>query len=268
MPTLSKRRLHLRDLQLKKLRLTEIDTPRETDTSSESDVAESHHKEFEQLCDSELRFNVDDIADLFHLCLEKVDLRRLSVLMFVTLQYLNVTWRDSDNFLKDIEGLCYETTRKWARVFKIGDFEEFCVENRGGKRIVQFYDVFPDIELNAKAYAIIRSSKKTADFTVKDLAIYIDDQFHTINNIAKVNTDCLVRSVASCRLDLRAWGGRFEANTQRPYFEGHERPDVVNDRENFVKYFLERKKKYFTVSDDEQPAMGSSNCSFIMRFDM
>ncbi|CAF3889700.1 unnamed protein product, partial [Rotaria sp. Silwood1] len=66
--------------------------------------------------------------------------------------------------------------------------------------------------------------------------------------------DPYVRSERSCRLDLKKWGAKFEKNSQRPYFEGHERDDVVNNRNMFINYFLSRENHYYTLTDDETPS--------------
>jgi hypothetical protein len=49
----------------------------------------------------------------------------------------------------------------------------------------------------------------------------------------------LIRSERQIYNDLISWGFKFDANKKRPYFEGHERPDVVDHRKKF--YFLDRK---------------------------
>ena len=54
----------------------------------------------------------------------------------------------------------------------------------------------------------------------------------------------LVRSEESCRVDLLKWGARWQSNKSRPYFEGHERADVVEARESFVNYFLDNQHLY------------------------
>ena len=54
-------------------------------------------------------------------------------------------------------------------------------------------------------------------------------------------------------MDLRGWGAKFEANLQRPYFEGHERDDVVKHRNKFINYFLAHKAYYYTITDDDTP---------------
>ncbi len=56
----------------------------------------------------------------------------------------------------------------------------------------------------------------------------------------------LIRSVSSCNIDVLKWGARWDDNKNRPYFEGHEREDVVEARNKFFKYFLENKELYFT----------------------
>jgi hypothetical protein len=60
-----------------------------------------------------------------------------------------------------------------------------------------------------------------------------------------------VRLFFHSSLDLRRWGARFKENGARPYFEGHERSDVVESRLQFINYFLDRKQYYYTVTDDE-----------------
>jgi hypothetical protein len=37
-------------------------------------------------------------------------------------------------------------------------------------------------------------------------------------------------------------------NSNRPYYEGHERADVILAREEFVKYFHERRHLYYTLT--------------------
>ncbi|CAF1516782.1 unnamed protein product [Rotaria sordida] len=152
-----------------------------------------------------------------------------------------------------------DTLTLWGReIGALSDLDLFCGDNRGGKRIAEFYDVYPEIELAAKSYSIERCANKSADFTALDLAIFIDQNYYELINTTKDKNTNLIRSVPSCRLDLRRWGARFDSNSKRPYFEGHERVDVVCERENFVKYFLDRTDQYNTVSDDENPLWKTS----------
>ena len=161
-------------------------------------------------------------------------------------------WRKLREAEGRLEGVV-ETAHQWAESFLSGDLEVLDEEGRGGKHCESLFDVFPELETEAKAFAIKCCSRKTADFTVVDLANFVDRKLYEITQTVKA-TDCLVHSIESCRLDLRRWGAKFRANSQRPYFEGHERADVVAHRQEFVTYFRERKDQYYTITEGEQPA--------------
>ena len=69
--------------------------------------------------------------------------------------------------------------------FLIGDFEEFNKEQRGGKRGDSFYDVYPEIEADAKAYAAIECSKKSGEFLAEHLAKFIDTKHYDLSGEIK-----------------------------------------------------------------------------------
>ncbi|CAF3360349.1 unnamed protein product, partial [Rotaria sp. Silwood2] len=130
---------------------------------------------------------------------------------------------------------------------------EFNSDNRGGNLKGSFYDIFPDIENEAKLFAANECQKRTSDFKAADLRNFIDAKFYEVTGLNKNSNDSFIRSERSCRLDLKNWGAKFEKNSQRPYFEGHEREDVVKHRNTFINYFLSRKNHYYTLNDDETP---------------
>ena len=104
-----------------------------------------------------------------------------------------------------------------------GSFDQFISEDRDGKHIANFYDVFPDIELSAKNYSVQRRAAKAADFDSFELSKVVDEQFYVLSGIKKELNELLICSVKSCRLVSRRWGVRFESNSQHSYFEGYER---------------------------------------------
>ncbi|CAF1601998.1 unnamed protein product, partial [Didymodactylos carnosus] len=116
-----------------------------------------------------------------------------------------------------------------------------------------FWDYFLDILDDAKAYAFERCTEKSASFTSMDLALEIDKMFYEQTGTVKQPGSPLIRSVPSCRLDLKSWGFSFKENGQRPYYEGHEKPGVIQDRKNFIQFFLDHKDQCYTVSDGVQP---------------
>ncbi|CAF1537614.1 unnamed protein product [Rotaria sordida] len=172
------------------------------------------------------KFDLLSIGDMFELSKRKCSLRKISVLLYMILRNLGHTWRDIDTLLRQIGGSRCEAAHKWADRFLEGDFDALEDDRRGGKHSDGFYDLFPELETEAKAFVIESCSRKSSGFSTVDLAKY---------------------------LDKRRWGATFKRNSQRPYFIGHERQDVIKHREEFVSYFLTRKDRYYTVSDGEQP---------------
>jgi hypothetical protein len=101
-----------------------------------------------------------------------------------------------------------------------------------GEKNPTFYEIFPEIQDLAKHYVIEQTQKI-------DLCNFIDSAFYEITEETK-ECETLIRRETSVRDDLRRWGITF-GSAKCIYFEGHERPDVVQDREIFVDYFLSRK---------------------------
>ena len=85
------------------------------------------------------------------------------------------------------------------------------------------------------------------------MAQFIDEKYYELTGLKKQIGVDLIRSERSCRLVLRRWGAKFEANSQRPYFEGHDRDDEVKHRNEFINYFLTHKDYYYTITDGDTP---------------
>lgn len=243
----SKRRSHL--INANKIRWSKevIDG-----SSDESIFSMDIGEEDERLNHSNFKDKIQlyDIGDLFELCKNQCNIRYLSALIYLILRHFNISFQETDTLLKDIGALTAQTAHKWASLFMDGEFDECVTDGRGGKRGDSFYDVYPDLEVDAKAYAVSECGQKAPSFTAYDLALFVDERYYEINSIHKTNSH-LVRSVQSCRLDLKYWGARFDTNTNRPYFEGHDRSDVIAHRNEFLHHFLSNKNNYYTVSAGE-----------------
>ena len=86
-----------------------------------------------------------------------------------------------------------------------------------------------------------------------NLSRFISNRFYELIDEKPTYPDELVRSESSVRLDLENWGFKYDYNKKRPYFEGHERVDVVQSREHFIDYFVERIDHYYRVNEEEKP---------------
>ena len=246
MPKRNRQRGHLQSVAARRWSNTGA---KPTETSSDEYVMDTD--------DEELSFNeklsLTDIGDLAEMCKSNRGVKYISVLLYMALRYFNVKWYAIDEFLKSIGYMTAQTSHKWASTFIKGDYEEFSTDLRGGKQTDSFYDIFPDIEGDARAFVVKACSQKSGEFKAMDLAHFIDAKFYELTEIPKTSGDSLIRSERSCRLDLRRWGAKFDANSQRPYFEGHERDDVVKHRNEFIKYFLQQQDYYYRITDGETP---------------
>ncbi len=63
----------------------------------------------------------------------------------------------------------------------------------------------------------------------------------------------LIRSERQLLRDLITWGFTYKEHKKNVYIAGHERVDVVLDRNKFVKHFIDRKNHYYRVTEEEIP---------------
>lgn len=97
-----------------------------------------------------------------------IQLKYLSTLIYVSLRYFNMKWKDIDEYLKIIGLMTAKSSHKWMTVFIRGDYEQFSSDLRGGKHTDSFYDAFPAIEADAKACVVQECSKKSGNFEALD----------------------------------------------------------------------------------------------------
>ena len=257
MPKLPRRRSYSRKVQisLPRLRLLGKAVDHSNESSTESDEEEMRINE--DPFDMSKNFNdqvaLNDISDVFEICENNSSYKFISVLLYMSLRHCKITWLDCDLFMKEIGALSSQTCQKRTDIFILGDFDQFCAYNRGGKRIKDFYEESPELELEAKLFGIESCRNKSADSTAWDLANFVDQKYYEITNTTKDKNADYVRSIQSCHLDRRRWDFRFDSNSKRLYFEGHEQPEIVNHRETLIKYFLEKKDHFYTISNDENP---------------
>ncbi len=251
MPKATRRQSHNRHLNRRRWSMESTSQESEKSSSEEEKMTIAPDDDVDSINFSN-RSALNDIGDLFCFCKNQINTRFISVLMYMSLRHFGHSWRDVDSFLTAIGGMTAKTAHKWSTVLVNQDFDEFTRDERGGHRGDSFWDCYPELELEAKQFVYDECSKKEASFTAAKLAKFVDDRFYELNNAKKVDQG-LVRSVASCNLDLRRFGAKFTPNTGRPYFLGHERKDVVEYREEFVQYFVQNEDHFYTITDDSLP---------------
>lgn len=125
----------------------------------------------------------------------------------------------------------------------------FYGSKRNGKD--DFFDYYPEIETAGRSFAFEKSGGKTCAFRAADLQFFYNEIFEEHTG-EMIEADTFVRSLSSCRRDLIRWGCTNELNQQRPYCEGHERPDVVEHRKEFIEYFIDSKELYHRLDENNQ----------------
>ncbi|CAF4787568.1 unnamed protein product, partial [Rotaria socialis] len=130
---------------------------------------------------------LNDISDLFTFYKEQINLRFISVLIYMFLRHIGHKWRDVNSFLTSIGGTTKKTCHKWTNILVNKDFDEFTIDERGAKRGDSLWDCYPDLELGAKQFGYQEYSKTEATFTVETLARFIDQRFYELNNLKKID---------------------------------------------------------------------------------
>ncbi|CAF1645913.1 unnamed protein product, partial [Adineta ricciae] len=98
-----------------------------------TDLHDSNENNKEKNC-LKNKMSVLDIGNLFEALSEETSIRPISVLIYLSLVYFGIPWRDIDLFLKAIGGLTAKTCNKWSTYIIEQYLEEFLQDNRGGKR--------------------------------------------------------------------------------------------------------------------------------------
>ena len=98
------------------------------------------------------KLDLATISDIFQLCKDEYGSRKLTMLLYMILRHFGYQWEVIDDFLQQIGANRCEKAHKWAETFLPGDFEAFLEDGRGRKSTDLFYDTFPELEIEAKAF--------------------------------------------------------------------------------------------------------------------
>ncbi|CAF1349103.1 unnamed protein product [Rotaria sordida] len=181
MPKLNKRRFLGRTYARRQWHDQRV-SPENKSVSEEEEITQDNDDDIEFIHFAN-KIKINDIGDLFGLIKDKIGLKIVTVLLYMTLRHFGISWIKYDDFLKKIGALTTKTANKWTNIFLSGSFDEFISEGR------------------AKNYSVQRCTAKAADFDAFELAKFIDEQFYMITDIKKDPNNSLIRSVQSCLHD-------------------------------------------------------------------
>jgi hypothetical protein len=189
--------------------------------------------------------------DLIGIQLNSTHKRVFSVIIYILLRFAGISYCQTELILSELNLLSIKKCHEWSETIK--DEDDICVilrDKRGNYKRNKFYEEFPELELEAKAFALEGACRKSCSFKIREIALFVNQRFKELyQDIAcqldSTFNDKLIRSEDSIRTDLMKWGAKWVKNNNRPYFEGHEREDVVKERKKFVDSMIEKKDLYY-----------------------
>ena len=200
--------------------------------------------------------NLEIISDLMEIlkdsCLNwnSIQDRIISVIFYMLLRHFKFKYDNIGQILNLLNCSNVKSAHIWSEVIIEEGVKTILVDNRGKYERSDFYEMFPEILTAAKMFSLDNATKKCSAFTVSSLAKFITDKFVELTGEVLQKNE-LVRSCYSCNVDLIKWGAKWDSNKNRPYFEGHEREDVVAARKLFLMHFTESKSLYYTIENFE-----------------
>lgn len=178
--------------------------------------------------------------------------RVLSTLIYMILRNCSITWREIEKIFCLLDCLNIKHAHRWASTLaESHDASIILNDKRGGYRTNQLYIDYPELEMEAKNFAIQETKKRNCLFSVNELAKYLTKKYEELSG-ETLPDGSFIRSDSSLRLDLIRWGAQWDDNNKRPYFEGHERDDVTEYRKEFVHFFVQNKNKIYQQTSDDK----------------
>jgi hypothetical protein len=176
------------------------------------------------------------------------------MIIYLLLSINKIKYEEKESILKTLNLLSIRQCGRWLNT--ILDEDDLCCilkDERGSYKRDNFYDLYPELEKEARIFALEQASLKKSSFCVYDLALFITEKFKELyDHNVDLFPNKFIRSISSFRVDLMTWGFKYDNNKNRPYFEGHEREDVIIKRKEFCNYFTENKHLYYYTKRDSK----------------
>ena len=133
------------------------------------------------------QFDFENVSDLIDLLIDScqnwnsINNRILSLIIYLTIRLCKIQYEEARLILLKLNLLSIQTCHSWLKT--IIDEDDSCVilrDERGKYKRELFYELYPELELQAKTFAMENASQKKCSFIVKDLAIFINKQFYSL----------------------------------------------------------------------------------------
>jgi len=159
---------------------------------------------------------ITDLIDVICDEYSSVKKRCMSSLLFTTLRYFNVPRLSVDQFLADVGLNTGRTCSFWVGEFMKYNYAGMLNDGRTQNGGSALYNEYPELEDEAKLFAVERCYSKAGNFRVEELAKFITEKYNEIKSPLDkvVDSGAFIRSITMCRLDLVRWGFQHGDNKQ------------------------------------------------------
>ena len=122
------------------------------------------------------------LADFFP-SFNAIHLRVLSMIVYVTLRLANISYERVGEILKELNLNGVSNFSYCTNEF-IANYDVYVVmrDRRGSYKRETFYDIFPNLENEARKFAMIGCSKKESSFSVQSLVEFVDRRVRELYN--------------------------------------------------------------------------------------
>ena len=99
------------------------------------------------------------------------------MIIYLTIRLCKIQYEEARLILLKLNLLSIQTCHSWLKT--IIDEDALCVilrDDRGKYKREIFYELYPELELQAKSFAMENASQKKSSIIVKDLAVFVNKQ--------------------------------------------------------------------------------------------
>ena len=181
--------------------------------------------------------------------------RLLSVFVFLVLKLGGSRRKVIIETLKSINGMAYNSVELYVHRLLNNEIDTLTDDNRGKYHRNSVFEFFPDLKDHLFQFVVEKVSEKKSLLQLKGVVSeaksYMQDNHQCLDNVKNFHVFYSIESVKSL---LENWGFVWSNSKLRPFVNGHERDDVVEQRKIFVDYFAEQRDSYFVyekINKDE-----------------
>ena len=153
--------------------------------------------------------------------------RQFGVCIYIFLKLHGFNYRKIKSMVRTLGTIHIRTANDYSCLFINGYEESFFEMKRGKYKRSDVFDLVPELQDDIKEFTIEKVSDRNCKFTVAELLSFSLKRLNEYD--ARLDAKLFISRRFLDKL-LINWGFYWGKNKARPYFNGHEPDDVVEDR--------------------------------------